>query len=101
MPQAAVFRLAFTLEGALAARENYRAKAQLPERQPMQHRLYLAPMRGYTDIVFRNAFSKHFNGFDGAVAPFIPTLKGNRIKPAQIQDLCPEHNTALPSFPRF
>ncbi len=67
----------------------------------MEHRLYLAPMRGYTDVVFRNTFLKYFNGLDGAMAPFVPTLKGNRIKSSQIRDLVPENNMGMPLVPQI
>ena len=33
-------------------------------------RLYMAPMKGLTDHLFRSAFADHFGGFDLAVAPF-------------------------------
>ena len=67
----------------------------------MEHKLYMAPMRGYTDVVFRNTFLKYFNGLDGAMAPFVPTLKGNRIKSSQIRDLVPENNTGMPLVPQI
>lgn len=67
----------------------------------MEHRLYLAPMRGYTDAVFRNTYIKYFNGFDGAIAPFVTTLKGNCIKPSQIRDLVPENNLGMPLVPQI
>jgi hypothetical protein len=35
--------------------------------------LYLAPLRGFTEYIYRNAFARHFSGFDIAMAPFIPT----------------------------
>ena len=67
----------------------------------MGHKLYLAPMRGYTDAVFRNTFLKYFKGIDGAMAPFVPTLKGHRIKPSQIRDLVPENNRGMPLVPQI
>ncbi len=67
----------------------------------MAHKLYLAPMRGYTDAVFRNTFLKYFKGLDGAMAPFVPTLKGHRIKPSQIKDLVPENNMGMPLVPQI
>jgi len=43
-------------------------------------RLYMAPMKGFTDHLFRSAFADHFDGFDLAVAPFIASKQDHRIK---------------------
>ena len=63
--------------------------------------LILAPLRGFTDAVFRNAYPRHFQGVDEAVAPFITTLKGRRIKPAHLRDLAPAQNRAMPVVPQI
>ena len=63
--------------------------------------LIMAPLRGITDAVFRNAFKKHFNGIDEAVAPFITSLKGRRIKPSHLRDLAPERNRSLAVVPQI
>lgn len=64
-------------------------------------KLCLAPIRGITDAVFRNAFSKHFGGFDVAVAPFIATQKGRRVKPSVLKDVLPERNSGMPVVPQL
>ena len=58
-------------------------------------------MRGLTDYIYRNTFSRHFNGFDAAVAPFIPTLKTIRAKPSHLKDVLPENNLAMPIVPQI
>jgi tRNA-dihydrouridine synthase len=63
--------------------------------------LIMAPLRGFTDVVFRNVFQKHFVGIDQAVAPFVTSIKGRRIKPAHLQDLAPEENRRLPVVPQI
>lgn len=63
--------------------------------------LIMAPLRGITDAVFRNAFKKHFNGIDEAVAPFVTSLKGRRIKPSHLRDLAPERNRSLAVVPQI
>ena len=63
--------------------------------------LIMAPLRGYTDAVFRNAFQRHFEGIDEAVAPFITTTRGGRIKPSHLQDVMPEANRSLPVIPQI
>ena len=41
----------------------------------------LAPLRGVTGLRFRQAFQAHHTGLDLAVAPFIATVQGDRVKP--------------------
>lgn len=63
--------------------------------------LYLAPIRGITDCLFRNLFQNHFGGFDEAVAPFINPQPHSHFDPKQLKDLQPEENKALPVVPQF
>jgi tRNA-dihydrouridine synthase len=63
--------------------------------------LYLAPIRGITDCIFRTIFADHFRGFDSALAPFIPTIKGRTVKRSHIRDVLPENNRALPIVPQI
>ena len=64
-------------------------------------RLIMAPLRGFTDAVFRNAFLVHFQGISEAVAPFVTSTKGRRIKPSHLRDLAPEENSSLPIVPQI
>jgi len=64
-------------------------------------RLILAPLRGFTDAVFRNAFQRHFQGVDEAVAPFVTSIKGRRIKPSHLRDLAPADNRAMSVVPQI
>lgn len=63
--------------------------------------LFLAPLRGITEAPFRTLFTRFFSGFDLAVAPFINTYQGNKIKPTHLRDLLPENNQALPVVPQI
>ena len=63
--------------------------------------LYLAPMRGITDYIYRNTYHRHFDGFDAAVTPFIPTLKAIRAKASHLKDVLPENNAAMPIIPQI
>ena len=63
--------------------------------------LILAPLRGFTDFVFRNTFQRHFAGIDEAVAPFVTSTKGRRIKPSHLRDLNPEQNQTMPVVPQI
>ena len=66
----------------------------------MKH-LILAPLRGFTDTVFRNAFQRRFQGVEEAVAPFVTSVNGRRIKPSHLRDLAPADNRALPVVPQI
>lgn len=63
--------------------------------------LYLAPLQGFTDKVFRNSFSRHFQGFDLAIAPFISALQEGRHKKMEMRDVLPEENRLLPVIPQI
>ena len=62
--------------------------------------LCLAPLRGVTGCAFRTVFCRHFAGLSRAMAPFIPTVRGARVKPALLNELRPERNRTLPLVPQ-
>ncbi|HWR91138.1 MAG TPA: tRNA-dihydrouridine synthase family protein [Desulfobacterales bacterium] len=64
-------------------------------------RLILAPLKGFTDAIFRNTFAEHFDGFDGAMAPFVTTVAADRLTDKHVQDLLPQHNTRMPIEPQI
>ncbi len=51
--------------------------------------LILAPLRGVTGLRFRQAFVAHLGGLDRAVAPFIATVQGPRVKPELLRGVDP------------
>ena len=63
--------------------------------------LYMGPIRGGTDHIYRNTFAAHFDGFDLAVAPFINCIGTNKITQKYIRVLLPENNTAMPVIPQI
>ena len=63
--------------------------------------LILAPLRGFTDLVFRNTFSAHFSDIDEAVSPFVTSIRGRRIKASHLADLSPADNRGLPLVPQI
>ena len=67
----------------------------------MMRPLILAPLRGFTDAVFRNTFQRHFQGIAEAVAPFVTSIKGRRIKPPHLLDLAPDDNRGVPVVPQI
>jgi tRNA-dihydrouridine synthase len=65
------------------------------------NRIILAPLRGYTDVVFRTVYQRHFSGLDEAVAPFVTSIKGRRIKASHLRDLDPAENRGIPVVPQI
>ncbi len=66
----------------------------------MKHQLFLAPLQGYTESYFRNAFYQSFKDFEGALSPFIPSGLGEKVKHSRIHDLWKEHNKGMPVVPQ-
>lgn len=63
--------------------------------------IYLAPIQGITDRIFRNTFPKYFSGTDMAMAPFISTSKRKKVESVILRELEPEKNTGLPVVPQI
>jgi tRNA-dihydrouridine synthase B len=63
--------------------------------------IYLAPLEGYTDFIFRNAYSRHFNDIDIAVSPFISLTQGRYGISLAAQDVLPENNISMPVIPQL
>lgn len=61
--------------------------------------LYLAPLHGVTNRVYRGAFFRHFRGFDAAIAPFILAVRTSSAKPSHFKDLLPGPSADPPSVP--
>ncbi|MGD9097783.1 MAG: tRNA-dihydrouridine synthase family protein [Desulfobacterales bacterium] len=63
--------------------------------------MWLAPLRGLTDAEFRTAFARHFQGIDLAIAPFVTTHRGHRIKATHVRDLLPAKNRDMVVIPQI
>jgi tRNA-dihydrouridine synthase len=62
-------------------------------------RLILAPLRGFSDAVYRTVYARHFTGVDLAVAPFV-VAAGGRASLKALADLRPEANFSMPVIPQ-
>jgi len=60
----------------------------------------LAPLRGVTVRAFRNLHALWFQPSDRAVAPFIPTFAGAKVKPVLLKDIDPALGQAVPVVPQ-
>ncbi|MGD9974544.1 MAG: tRNA dihydrouridine synthase [Desulfatirhabdiaceae bacterium] len=63
--------------------------------------LTLAPLRGFTNALYRNLYSAHFQGIDSAISPFITTLSAKQINRSHIRDILPENNHSMPVVPQI
>lgn len=64
-------------------------------------RIYLAPIKGITDCIYRNTFGHYFKGVDLAVAPFITSVQSRKIKATYLQDILPEKNNNMALVPQI
>ncbi len=62
--------------------------------------IYLAPMQGYTEYVFRNTYARYFTGIDMAISPFISLVKGESVKITHLKDVWPENNPLMKVIPQ-
>lgn len=60
----------------------------------------LAPLRGVTVRTFRELLAKWFTPPDRAVAPFIPTFAGEKVRPALLKDIDPDFGQSVPVVPQ-
>jgi len=63
-------------------------------------KIYQAPLQGFTDFTFRNAFSEVFGGVDKYFIPYISYGKGREIKRSALKEVFPENNVAQPVVPQ-
>jgi tRNA-dihydrouridine synthase len=63
--------------------------------------LSLAPLRGFTNALYRNLYAVHFQGIDTAIAPFINTLSAKQINRSHIKDILPENNHGMSVVPQI
>jgi tRNA-dihydrouridine synthase B len=63
--------------------------------------IYLAPLQGYTDFIFRNVYSRHYKGIDIAISPFISMTQGRNGIFSLAKDVFPENNRSMPVIPQL
>ncbi len=65
------------------------------------HLLVLAPLEGITTAVYRRVVAEMFGGLDGAIAPFIGTIRGLKRYAYHLRDILPEANGQEPLIPQI
>lgn len=64
-------------------------------------KIYLAPIMGCTDAVYRGTFARYFQGVDLAVSPFVSSVRCRKLKPRYLKDLFPENNQQMQVVPQI
>jgi tRNA-dihydrouridine synthase len=63
--------------------------------------IHSAPLQGFTDFRFRNAFQQFFDGIDQYIAPYIRINEKREIKPAYERDILPANNRSIGLIPQI
>lgn len=63
--------------------------------------IYLAPLEGLTDPIFRNAVQKYFGGIDKYYTPFIVTQESGKYRPRDQKGVAPENNEGILLVPQI
>lgn len=63
--------------------------------------LFLAPLRGVTDYIFRDTLQHHFQGWDCAISPFITPQNNSDFADKTLKDVLPINNPGLPLIPQL
>lgn len=65
------------------------------------NKIYLAPMEGVTDHIFRNTFNKYFGGVDKYYTPFLAPTQDHVFPPREWKQIAPDHNKDLDVVPQI
>ena len=63
--------------------------------------IYLAPLQGVTDRIYRNLFPVYFKGVDMAIAPFLSATKKMKSMNNLLRENYPDQNTGIPTIPQI
>lgn len=61
--------------------------------------IYLAPLQGFTDYIYRKNYANHFSGVDTFFIPYI-SIKNDKILKKYIREILPENNPQLKTVPQ-
>ena len=64
-------------------------------------KIWLAPLHGITNYMFRNSLYRHFGGIDYCITPFLPVQETAKLNVKNWKDIWPKNNTTLPTIPQL
>ena len=66
-----------------------------------EKQIYLAPLEGVTDSIFRNTFAKYYGGVDKYFTPFISPNSTFKFTTREFKDIDPEKNDVHTTVPQL
>ena len=66
-----------------------------------RYKIYLAPMQGFTDHVYRNNFATVFGEIDKYFCPYLSYEKPGVVKKSQLKDIMPGNNVTSKMIPQI
>ena len=64
-------------------------------------KFYFAPLEGVSGYIYRNAYHKHFVGFDRYFTPFIAPKKNQALSSKELRDVLLENNQGMTLIPQI
>lgn len=64
-------------------------------------KIWLAPLHGITNYMFRNSLYRHFGGIDYCITPFLPVQETAKLNIKNWKDIWPKNNTEVPTIPQL
>lgn len=65
------------------------------------YRLYLAPIQGHTDFIYRGLYHKTFGHIDKYFIPYITHEHDGSIRSSKLKDMLSQNNTGIHSVPQI
>lgn len=63
--------------------------------------LWLAPLDGITNYIYRNCLCRHFGGIDFFMTPFLPVQERAKLNVSNWRDIWPKNNVLRPTVPQL
>ena len=65
------------------------------------NKIYLAPLEGVTDSIYRNTFERYYGGVDKYFTPFISPNSTFKFTTREFKDIDPEKNDVTITVPQI
>lgn len=72
-----------------------------PRSKALMNKIYLAPLEGVTDSIYRNTFERYYGGVDKYFTPFISPNSTFKFTTREFKDIDPEKNDINKTVPQI
>ena len=72
-----------------------------PRSKALMNKIYLAPLEGVTDSIYRNTFERYYGGVDKYFTPFISPNSTFKFTTREFKDIDPEKNDVTTTVPQI